>query len=134
LSIGLGVLMLLAAFSVINFEKQLIQIPFLDKGFKQVRFHLGRLLAQKSQKKQTLFLVGVLDGFLPCGLVYLAVVGAIGTGSILGGSLYLAIFGIGTIPMMLSVALVGNFMNLKFRKNIQKSFLICSVSWRFYLF
>jgi uncharacterized protein len=120
LSIVLGVLMLLAAFSVINFEKQLIQIPFLDSGFKKVRFHLGRLLAQKSQKKRTLFLVGILNGFLPCGLVYLAIVGAIGTGSILGGSLYMTIFGVGTIPMMLSVALVGNFVNLKFRKKIQK--------------
>lgn len=120
LSIGLGVLMLLAAFSVINFEKQLVKIPFLDNGFKKVRFYLSRLLAQKSQKKRTLFLVGVLNGFLPCGLVYLAIVGAIGTGSILGGSLYMAIFGIGTVPMMLSVALVGNLVSLKFRKNIQK--------------
>lgn len=32
----------------------------------------------------------------------------------------MAIFGIGTVPMMLSVALVGNFVSLKFRKNIQK--------------
>lgn len=120
LSIGLGVLMLLAAFSVINFEKQLVQIPFLDKGFKKVRFHLGRLLAQKSQKKQTLFFVGVLNGFLPCGLVYLAIVGAIATGSVLGGSFYMAVFGAGTLPMMLSAALIGNLVSLKFRKNIQK--------------
>ncbi|NJN77279.1 MAG: sulfite exporter TauE/SafE family protein [Saprospiraceae bacterium] len=120
LSIGLGVLMLLAAFSVVNFEKQLVKIPLLDTGFKKVRFHLGRLLAQKSQKKQTLFLVGVLNGFLPCGLVYLAIVGSIATGDVFNGSLYMAIFGIGTIPMMLSVALIGNLVSLKFRKNIQK--------------
>ena len=120
LSIGLGILMLLAAFSVFNFEKQLVQIPLLDKGFQKVRFHLGRLLAQKSQKKQTLFLVGTLNGFLPCGLVYLAVVGAIASGDVFGGSLYMAVFGIGTLPTMLSIALIGNLVSLKFRRNIQK--------------
>jgi sulfite exporter TauE/SafE len=120
LSIGLGILMLLAAFSILNLEKNIIKIPFLEKIFKRVRFHLGRLLAQKSQKKQTLFLVGVLNGFLPCGLVYLAIVGAIATGDIFKGSFYMGIFGIGTIPMMLSVALIGNLVSLKFRKNIQK--------------
>lgn len=120
LSIGLGILMLLAAFSVINFEKNLIKIPFLDKGFKKVRQQLARLLAKKSQKKQTLFLVGVLNGFLPCGLVYLAVIGAIAMGNVFKGSFYMAIFGMGTLPMMLSIALIGNLVSLKFRKNIQK--------------
>lgn len=120
LSIGLGILMLLAAFSIINFESQIVKIPILDKGFKKIRFHLGRLLTQKSQRKQTLLFVGLLNGFLPCGLVYLAVIGAVATGSVFKGSLYMAIFGIGTLPTMLSVALVGNLVSLKFRKNIQK--------------
>lgn len=121
LSIGLGVLMLLAAFSVFNFEKQLIKIPILDVFFRKIRFGLGQLLKRKNKKTQTLFTLGILNGFLPCGLVYLAVVGAIGTGSILGGSLYMTLFGLGTIPLMLSVSLLGNLINLNVRKRIQKA-------------
>jgi sulfite exporter TauE/SafE len=121
LSIGLGILMLLAAFSVFNFEKQLIKIPILDKLLKSVRLGLGQLLKRKNKKTQTLFTVGILNGFLPCGLVYLAIVGAIGTGSILGGSLYMTLFGFGTIPLMLSVALLGNLISLNVRKQIQKA-------------
>lgn len=121
LSIGLGILMLLAAFSIINVEKQLIKIPILDNFFKKVRFSLGQLLKRKNKKTQTLFTVGILNGFLPCGLVYLAVIGAVGTGSILGGSLYMTLFGLGTIPLMLTVALLGNLISLNLRKRIQKA-------------
>ncbi len=135
LSIAIGVLMLLAAFSIINIERQFVKIPFLETFFKKVRQELGRLLAQKSQKSSTLWVVGFLNGFLPCGLVYLGVVGAIATGDILKGSLYMAIFGIGTLPTMLSVALIGNLISLKFRKNIQKiiPFLLFAVAILFIL-
>lgn len=120
LSISIGILMFLAAFSIINIEKQFVKIPLLNTFFQKVRIQLSRLLAQKSSKRSTLFLVGFFNGFLPCGLVYLGVVGAIGTGEIWKGSLYMAIFGIGTLPTMLSVALVGNLISLRFRRNIQK--------------
>lgn len=120
LSIAIGVLMLLAAFSIINIEKQFVKIPFLSVIFKKARTQLGRLLAQKSRKRSTLYLVGFFNGFLPCGLVYLGIVGAIATGDILKGSLYMAVFGIGTLPTMLSIALVGNLISLNFRKNIQR--------------
>jgi sulfite exporter TauE/SafE len=119
-SVGFGILLLFAAFSVFNFEKQLVSIPFLDLIFKKVRQYLSQLLIRKNTKAQTLFSVGILNGFLPCGLVYLAVVGAVGTGSILGGSLYMTLFGVGTIPLMLTVSLLGNLISLKIRKRIQK--------------
>lgn len=121
LSIGLGILMLLAAFSIINVEKQFVKIPLLNSLFGKVKFHLSRLLKRKNRKTQTLFMVGILNGFLPCGLVYLGVVGAIGTGSILGGSLYMTLFGLGTIPLMLTLALFSNLISLNFRKRIQKA-------------
>lgn len=120
-SIGLGILMLLAAFSAFNIERQLIKIPFLDILFRKVQSNLGKLLNRKNKRKQTFFTVGILNGFLPCGLVYLAVIGAIGTGSVLGGSLYMTLFGLGTIPLMLTLALVGNLISLNIRKQIQKA-------------
>lgn len=120
LSIAIGVLMLLAAFSILNVEKQLVKLPLLDILFKKVKTRLAHLLNQKNKKRSTLYLVGFFNGFLPCGLVYLAIVGAISTGDVLSGSFYMAIFGIGTLPTMLSVALIGNLISLNFRRNIQK--------------
>ena len=120
LSIAIGVLLLLAAFSIVNVEKQLVKLPFLDVLFKKVKTRLAYLLNQKDRKKSTLYAVGFFNGFLPCGLVYMAIVGAISTGDVLSGSFYMAIFGIGTLPTMVSMALVGNLISLNFRRNIQK--------------
>jgi uncharacterized protein len=120
ISIGLGVLLLLAAFSVLNIEQQVVKIKLLDRLFQGVRRRLGVLMRQQTRRTPTLFAVGVLNGFLPCGLVYFAIVGAIGTGSVWGGSLYMAAFGIGTIPLMLSAALLGNLITLQLRRRIQR--------------
>ena len=43
------------------------------------------------------FLIGILNGLLPCGLIYLGVAGAIATGDTIKGSLFMMIFGLGTL-------------------------------------
>lgn len=86
--------------------------PFQKTTF-YVKQKFGRLFRQKTSKSYVL--VGLLNGFLPCGLVYLAMAGAIATGDILQGILYMAVFGLGTLPMMLTVALAGNFVKPKFK-------------------
>jgi len=68
----------------------------------------------------SLFLIGILNGLLPCGLVYMAIAGAIGTGEVLLGSMYMILFGLGTIPMMLSISLAGNIMSAAIRRNINR--------------
>ncbi len=60
------------------------------------------------------------NGLLPCGLVYIAIAGAIGTGEVVYGSLYMVMFGLGTIPMMLSIAIAGNILSLAIRKKINR--------------
>ncbi len=69
---------------------------------------------------QSLFFIGMLNGLLPCGLVYMAIAGAIGTGGVAEGSLYMILFGLGTIPMLLSISLAGNIMSIAVRKRINK--------------
>ena len=78
----------------------------------------GVLLKQKSVAST--FFIGLLNGFLPCGLVYIAVAGAIATGGYLDGAIYMFVFGIGTLPIMLAVSLAGNFISLNVRKRINK--------------
>jgi sulfite exporter TauE/SafE len=79
---------------------------------------IGRMFSIRSYS--SLFFIGMLNGLLPCGLVYMAIAGAIGTGSVGLGTLYMILFGLGTIPMLLGISLAGNLLSLTVRKRINK--------------
>ncbi len=119
LSIALGViiiLFLLLPRRSIVFEKTNIFIHF----FYKVRKWLGKLFAKRNYK--SVFFIGLLNGLLPCGLVYMAVAGAIATASVLKSSIFMASFGFGTFPMMLSVSFFGSFMNVNARQKIKAAY------------
>lgn len=67
------------------------------------------------------FNIGLLNGMLPCGLVYMALAGSLATLNVLNGAFFMMIFGLSTIPILLSISLAGNIISLQFRKNIQKA-------------
>jgi len=119
LSVLMGVIMIatiiipISLFNKYNFSKPLYKI------INQVKLKLGLYLNKKSNK--ALFSIGFFNGFLPCGLVYMALIGSISTGNSLQGALYMAIFGLGTIPMMSAAILLGNFVSVPFRAKIQKA-------------
>ena len=118
LSILMGIVMIVIAvipvsiFNKYNFSKPIYRIV------GKVKQKLGLYLTKKSNK--ALFLIGFFNGFLPCGLVYMALLGSISTGTIINGSLYMAVFGLGTIPLMTGAIFLGNFVSLSFRNKIQK--------------
>jgi len=70
--------------------------------------------------KSSLFGIGVLNGFLPCGFVYIALTGAVALRTPIGGALFMAFFGIGTLPMMLGISMSKNFVSLNLRRKINK--------------
>ena len=79
---------------------------------------IGKIFSIRSFS--SLFFIGMLNGLFPCGLVYMAIAGAIGTGGVAEGSLYMILFGLGTIPMLLAISLAGNVMSHAVRKKINK--------------
>ena len=79
---------------------------------------IGKMFSIRSFS--SLFFIGMLNGLLPCGLVYMAIAGAIGTGNVAMGSAYMILFGLGTIPMLLGITLAGNLMSMAVRKRINK--------------
>lgn len=119
LSVLMGVIMIativipISVFNKYNFSKPLYKI------IGKVKSKLGFYLNKKSNK--ALFLIGFFNGFLPCGLVYMALIGSISTGNAIQGALYMAIFGLGTIPMMAAAILLGNFVSITIRTKIQKA-------------
>jgi sulfite exporter TauE/SafE len=88
---------------------------FLEKLKAKLRSLFG------THKKKALFLIGMLNGLLPCGLVYLGLAGSIATGDLFKGALFMAGFGLGTLPAMLSVTLLGDRINVSFRQKIRKT-------------
>jgi hypothetical protein len=69
----------------------------------------------------SLVVLGLLNGLLPCGLVYAACAGAAATSGILAGAQYMAAFGAGTAPMMLAIGLCGRLVPLTLRLKLRKA-------------
>lgn len=119
LSILMGVIMILTIIIPAKYLNKFNLTKPLYQNIGKVKSKLGLYLKQKSNK--ALFLIGFFNGFLPCGLVYMAVIGAISSGNILSGALYMFIFGIGTIPLMTGAVYLGNFLKISVRSKIQKA-------------
>ncbi len=62
----------------------------------------------------SLLALGATNGLLPCGLVYVGATAAAATGSALSGAEYMLAFGLGTLPMMLAVPLLGRTLQVRF--------------------
>ena len=124
LSIIVGVLMIIT----IIFPK-ILQKLSLSKKISTLVLKIKNSLGKELKKKgnDTFFTIGFLNGFLPCGLVYVAVFGALATSNAFTGSLYMFLFGLGTIPLMTAFVYLGNFTKGNFRKNIQKAIPILVV-------
>ena len=65
-------------------------------------------------------LMGALNGLLPCGLVYSALLLAASTGVAWRGSLGMAIFGLGTFPALLALDLGAGALSVRFRQRMMK--------------
>lgn len=117
LSIAIGILMIV--FIVVP-ERKLAQYNFSKPIYNiisKVKSALGKQFKNKSY--QSLFTIGLLNGFLPCGMVYVALFGAIAMQSVGYGMAYMILFGIGTLPLMSLVMYINSFITPNFRNKIQ---------------
>ncbi len=64
----------------------------------------------------SLFAIGLLNGLLPCGPVYVAIAGALNTGNMMSGIIFMILFGLGTIPIMFAIPILGNIIGVKIRR------------------
>jgi sulfite exporter TauE/SafE len=78
----------------------------------------GKLFRSKSSA--SFFLIGVLNGLLPCGFVYVALIASLAMQSALQGALFMTLFGLGTFPMMFAISMLGQMINLKFRQQVSR--------------
>ena len=113
-SIALGIALILSALFSLSFERQLMKNDWFRKSYERLKTRLSQLLSLRTTSSA--FKIGLLNGILPCGLVYVALAGAVACGHALNGAAYMAAFGLGTIPLMLGMMLFGNFYRATFLK------------------
>ncbi|WP_430615551.1 sulfite exporter TauE/SafE family protein [Flavobacterium sp. JP2137] len=125
ISIIVGVLMIVyALIPQQNLGKLNFLMPFY-RLVSKLKSALGKQFKKKS--KGSLYLIGFFNGFLPCGMVYVALFGAIATQNIGMGALYMAFFGLGTIPLMSAVIYVKDLFSSSFRAQVMKYYPVVIV-------
>ncbi|NNE27700.1 MAG: sulfite exporter TauE/SafE family protein [Saprospiraceae bacterium] len=112
ISIVLGSLLVIAAVFSISLESRWLKNTLIQSVFQKLKTALAKRL--KINSMSNAFQIGLLNGLLPCGLVYVALAGSIAEGTALSGALYMMAFGLGTLPLMLGVMLVKNFNRNRF--------------------
>ncbi len=110
LSIILGVSILLIIFIPARYSNAMSVFFTRSQVWKK---SFGKLLQKSSLS--AFFGVGVLNGFLPCGLVYTALAAAVAAGSVLNSTVFMIAFGLGTAPMLLLAALLGSMFSIRWK-------------------
>ncbi|MRH99695.1 sulfite exporter TauE/SafE family protein [Kriegella sp. EG-1] len=118
LSIAIGILMI----ALIFIPHRILNRFSLSKPFYKAISGIKNRLGQELKKKSpdTFLTIGFLNGFLPCGLVYMALFGAVAMGNVVEGSLYMILFGMGTIPLMTTTIYFSSLLKGTLRIKVQK--------------
>ncbi len=118
LTIIAGILLIVMAVFSFGGKDFASKIPFLSKFLYSVKMNLGKFL-QKSDYRSR-FLTGIMNGFLPCGMVYMALTASLAAGGIWQSSVFMMLFGLGTLPFMFGIVLAGNLVTQAFRAKVLK--------------
>jgi sulfite exporter TauE/SafE len=116
LSVGVGALLFLAGiFSLFPNKAMHFALPWTSF----IRTQLGKLIGKA--RLHTLFLTGIFNGLLPCGMVYMALSAAISTSHSQWFAMSLmAAFGLGTMPMLLAFTLLKNKTGLQKNNSLRR--------------
>jgi len=87
--------------------------------YTSLKKKIGDSLNRK--KLGNLLVIGVLNGFLPCGLVYVAISRAVTSNTIIDSVLFMVLFGVGTLPLMFAVAYFANIIKSRFLHQLRKA-------------
>lgn len=116
-SIVMGTILVLGV-AIIPFSKK---ISFLEAAISKLSLKAHQVIHQKGWSKPTTrFMLGMANGILPCGLVYLAVAGAANTFTPWDGAAFMLFFGAGTIPALFLMTELGKHLSNSVRSKIRR--------------
>lgn len=118
LSIAFGVIILAYVLTPHKIKTKVANTFLYRVTTNFIKSRFSSMISKKSNS--SLFTIGVLNGLLPCGFVYVGIAGAVSTVNWISGALYMALFGLGTFPVMFATAMFGKIINLNFKRKISK--------------
>lgn len=124
ISIVLGVSLLVIAITKSNFRLPGLAFVYRITNFLKDRF--SNLLQQKNYA--SVFGMGILNGLLPCGLTFLALTSCITLDGPLGGFVFMAAFGLGTLPVMLGMISVIPFFTQRLKFNMSNFVMVMQIA------
>ncbi|MDV4151990.1 sulfite exporter TauE/SafE family protein [Clostridium sp. AL.422] len=90
------------------------------KFFRRFSIKIPNFLSKYKRKFNSPFIVGLLNGFMPCGPLQTMQLFALGTGSALKGALSMFIFALGTVPLMLTFGAISGLLSKGYTKKLLK--------------
>jgi sulfite exporter TauE/SafE len=119
LALAAGGTVLLLALAAWQFERLVTALPGFDGLRRWVQARIGALM--RSHRSGSTFALGLLNGLLPCGMVYAALAGAIATAQGAEGGLFMVVFGAGTLPLLLAVSVLGRSLRPAVRLRLRRA-------------
>ncbi|HHV64457.1 MAG TPA: heavy metal transporter [Peptococcaceae bacterium] len=108
-----GIMMVIMGLNMLNVFPALKRLnPRMPKIF-------GRLAGEKASRGP--FIVGLLNGLMPCGPLQAMQLYALGTGSIIAGATAMFFFSLGTVPLMFGLGAISSFLSGNFTRKMMKT-------------
>ncbi len=118
-SIGLGIIVLLLA-ALYFFSRYTVHLSLLNRFYASIQKMIGKIL-KNAGSPFSFLLMGLANGLLPCGLVYVAVAATLSFTEVYHSIGFMAMFGLGTLPAMMLVAYAGQKLKLETRELLRKA-------------
>lgn len=119
LSVAVGVAMLLIVLFTRYKHFDLPMTGVIEKMWIYSKKRLTPLF--KSQSPTAPFFIGLINGLLPCGLVYAALFAAISMGGIFESAVYMGMFGLGTTPLLVVLSVFGTIISPAVRIRLNRA-------------
>jgi uncharacterized protein len=119
LSIAIGILIVLAVLLDIAHRTRFVTCSVFQRFLSKLQSSMAVQL-RKDNSILSLFIIGFLNGWLPCGLVYIAISAAVAISEPVKGMLFMMGFGLATWPVMVSVSWLGKKFITPYRLQLQR--------------
>jgi len=116
-SIGMGVLIIFLLIQYWIFRRN-VRPALLNTFYLGVQRVMIKIL--KTRGTTSFLFFGMANGFLPCGMVYIALAGALVTTAVHESVLFMAMFGLGTVPAMIAISFFGQYFGLNVRNSFRR--------------
>ena len=117
-SIAMGIVVLSLA-ALYFFRHKTVHIKFLNRFYFFIQQQISRLL-KSANGLLSFLLMGMANGLLPCGMVYVALAATLSFTEITQSVSFMAMFGAGTLPAMMLIGYAGQVINPGWRTYLRK--------------